>query len=147
MAEERSNHHQPTEAPRCFSRLGLFNEYSRLKNIIEYRIRDALAGVSNRSMVERLGLDLEPASLRVVVIASTAGGTGSGSFLDMGFLAKWLAKRQLLGAKVDLALMLPSGYSGHGKIRTEANTYAGLRVISASDTSRSWHPGPADTIP
>jgi hypothetical protein len=114
---------------RALARLYFFDKYVALKNMIEGKIRTLLAGVSSKDKTDRLGLELEPASLRVVVIASVAGGTGSGSFLDMGYLAKRLAGKQLLGAKVDLCLMLPSGYAGHGKSRTEANTYAALMEL------------------
>lgn len=120
-------------APRAFSRLYFFDKYRASKDMVDMKIRTLLSSVSNRPMSDRLGLELEPGSLRVVVIASTAGGTGSGSFLDMGYLAKWLAKKQLLNAKVDLALMLPTGFSsGTGnKIRPEANTYAALMELEA----------------
>jgi hypothetical protein len=114
---------------RALARLYFFDKYVALKNMIEGKIRTLLAGVSSKDKTDRLRLELEPASLRVVVIASVAGGTGSGSFLDMGYLAKRLAGKQLLGAKVDLCLMLPSGYAGHGKSRTEANTYAALMEL------------------
>lgn len=114
---------------RALSRLYFFDKYVALKSMIEDKIRVLLAGVSSLDKTERLGLKLEPASLRVVVLASCAGGTGAGSFLDMGYLAKLLAGKQLLGAKVDLCLMLPSGYAGHGKSRTEANTYAALMEL------------------
>jgi len=116
---------------RALSRLYFFDKYIALRRMIEDKIRTLLAGVSVKEKTERLKLEVEPASLRVVVIASTAGGTGAGSFLDMGYLAKWLARQQLLGAKVDLCLMLPSGYAGHGKSRTEANTYAALMELEA----------------
>jgi hypothetical protein len=116
---------------RALSRLYFFDKYIALRRMIEDKIRTLLAGVSVKEKTERLKLEVEPASLRVVVIASTAGGTGAGSFLDMGYLAKRLARQQLLGAKVDLCLMLPSGYAGHGKSRTEANTYAALMELEA----------------
>lgn len=114
---------------RALSRLYFFDKYTALKSMIEGKIGALLAGISSESKTKRLGLELEPASLRVVVITSSAGGTGSGSFLDMGYLATWLARKQLMGAKVDLCLMLPSGYSGHGKSRTEANTYGALMEL------------------
>ena len=78
---------------RSLSRLYFFDKYIALRNMIESKIGALLAGVSNKAKTERLGLELESASLRVVVIASTAGGTGAGSFLDMGYLAKWLASK------------------------------------------------------
>ncbi|MGB5158068.1 MAG: tubulin-like doman-containing protein [Desulfobacterales bacterium] len=119
-------------AVRAFPRLYFFDKYQHLKHMIQDKINYLLAGVSNRAEVERLGLEMEPANLRVVVIASTAGCTGSGSFIDMGYLAKYLAKQAVSGSpKVDVCLMLPSGYgdSGHGKSRSEANTYASLMEL------------------
>lgn len=131
IAEERANNHMPTAMPRFFSRLYFFDKYHHLKSMINSKIRSLLDGISNRSKIERLGLEMEPASVRVVAIASTAGCTGSGSFLDMGYLVKWLAGKMLPGAEIDLVLMLPSGYgdSGHGKARSEANTYAALMEL------------------
>ena len=118
---------------RALARLYFFDKYVALKGMIDGKISALLAGVDKETKTNRLYLKLERDSLRVVVIASTAGGTGSGAFLDMGYLATWLAKTQLpgAGAKVDLALMLPSGYSGYNKSRTEANTYAALMELEA----------------
>jgi len=118
---------------RSLSRLYFFDKYDALKTRMAGKIKGLLQGVSNKDKTSRLGLKLEPASLRVVVIASTAGGTGSGAFLDMGYLAKALAAIELPQGtrKVDLCLMLPSGYSGHGKSRTQANTYAALMELES----------------
>jgi len=119
---------------RALSRLYFFDKYVALRSVLEGKINALLAGADNSATArtERLGLELQGGSLRVVVIASTAGGTGSGSFLDMGYLAKWMADIRFAGSnKVDLCLMLPSGYSGHGKSRTEANTYAALMELEA----------------
>jgi hypothetical protein len=119
---------------RSLSRLYFFDKYGLLRSMLNAKIGALLAGVDKETKTKRLGLELEPASLRVVVIASSAGGTGSGSFLDMGYLAKWLANTQIGGgrAEIHLALMLPSGYSGFGKSRTEANSYAALMELEAS---------------
>ena len=118
---------------RALARLYFFDKYKDLRALLEDKTRHLLQGASidAREKLDRLGLELEPASLRVVVIASTAGGTGSGAFLDMGYLAKHIAGRQLKGTKVDLVLMLPSGYANHGKARTEANTYAALMELES----------------
>lgn len=118
-------------AVRMFSRLYFCDKYRHLKSMMEGAIGSLLASVTNKPNLERLSLEMEPASLKVVIIASTAGCIGSGSFIDMGYLAKWLSNRQVMGAKVDLCLMLPSGYgdSGHGKTRSEANTYAALMEL------------------
>ena len=61
------------------------------------------------------------------MVASTAGGTGSGSYLDLGYLAGWVGKEAAnQGVTTNLVLMLPTGYQGAGLTRTEANTYAAL---------------------
>lgn len=140
--------------PRAFSRLYFFDKYRALKDMIEGKIGDLLCGVSNKAMTDRLGLEGEPGSLRIVVIASTAGGTGSGSFLDMGYLAKWLARKQSLGARVDLALMLPSGFppGQSNKERHEANTYAALMELESCMRHglkfvEGWSAGEAPELP
>jgi len=118
---------------RSLARLYFFDKYDPLKNRMAGKIKGLLQGVSNSDKTSRLGLTLESGSLRIVVIASTAGGTGAGAFLDMGYLAKVLAEIELPNGnrKVDLCLMLPSGYSGHGKTRTQANTYAALMELES----------------
>jgi len=114
---------------RSLSRLYFFDKYPLLRPMIEGKIDALISGVSNKNKTDRLGLELQDSSLRVVVIASSAGGTGSGSFLDMGYLAKGLANKRIKGAKVDLCFMLPSGYSGLAGSRTEANTYGALMEL------------------
>lgn len=117
---------------RAFSRLNFFDKYAMLKHTIQGKIRSLLSGITNRPNLERLGLRMDPASLRIVVLSSAAGGTGSGAFIDMGYLTKWLAKNELReGVKVDLYLMLSSGYKGLAQVRCEANTYASLMELEA----------------
>ena len=43
---------------------------------------------------------------KIVIIASACGGSGSGMFLDMGYLAGALSHACCLDAQVDLVLML-----------------------------------------
>lgn len=114
---------------RAISRLYFFDKYLALKSMIESKINTLMDNVTSSDKTKRLGLTLERDSLRVVVIASSAGGTGSGSFLDMGYLARTLAKKRIKGAKVDLCFMLPSGFSGTAGSRTEANTYGALMEL------------------
>jgi hypothetical protein len=129
ISEKSANHHMPTYEPRFFSRMFFFQEYQQLKHMIQDKINSLLVGVSSRCNIERLGMNMEPTSFRVVVIASTAGSTGSGSFLDMGYLAKWLANMTIQEAKIDLCLMLPSGFHRSNETRSKANTYASLMEL------------------
>ena len=138
LAEERANNHSPTVQPRFFSRMVFFNEYRRLMHMIQDKLNSLLVGVSNRASLNRIGLDTESGNIRVVVLASTAGGAGSGAFIDMGYFAKQLVKKATIGnCMVDLMLMLPGGYSGHDKARCEAITYAALMELETC-----MRPGP-----
>ena len=138
---------------RLLSRLYFFDNYRHLKDMIRDKLDSLLFGVSSRSATDRLDLISDPGSLRVVVIASTAGGTGSGSFLDMGYLAKQLSKRAAMGSSVvDLMLLLPGGYCGHAKARCEANTYAALMELEACMGAgpsfvRGWNSDMCDELP
>lgn len=116
---------------RCLSRLYFFDKYINLKNAILEGIQflDFLCfRKKSKYVLKCLEVKIEPNNLRIVLLASTAGGTGSGSFLDMGYLAKWLAKEHCSEAKVDLFLMLPGGFLGFGE-RKKANTYAALMEL------------------
>lgn len=115
---------------RWLSRLYFFDKYQNLKAMIKGKIDSLLlCGITNVAKLERLGLRQEKESFRVVILASTAGGTGSGSFLDMGYLTKWLATEYLARAEVDLLLMLPGGFKSAGRSRTEANAYGALMEL------------------
>ncbi len=114
---------------RSLSRLYFFDKYSDIKNAIISK-RDALLNnVSTDQAQKRLGLKVKTGEVRIVVVASTAGGTGSGGFIDMGYLSSWLLKGKGTQGSASLVLMLPTGFVGANKSRTEANTYAALMEL------------------
>jgi hypothetical protein len=124
---------------RAISRLYFYDRFSQIRAKVDDHLRDLQAGVSHQDALTRLGLETG-ADRRVVVIASVAGGTGSGSFLDMGYLAKALNVSPK--GPVELILLLPSGYSGANQQATEANSYAALMELDAcmSGAVRYVHP-------
>lgn len=124
---------------RAISRLYFYDKFTQIRAAVEGHLRQLQAGVSHQQALTRLGLDTG-ADRRVVIIGSGAGGTGSGSFLDMGFLAKALNVSPT--GPVDLILFLPSGYSGANQQATEANSYAALMELDAcmSNSVRYVHP-------
>ncbi|MEV9231536.1 tubulin-like doman-containing protein, partial [Klebsiella pneumoniae] len=74
-------------------------------------------------------LGMETATeLRFVVIASVAGGTGSGTVIDAGYAISSLDTPGRPSA-VDLFLVLPSGYVGANKDRVFANGAATLSEL------------------
>ncbi len=132
------DHYFPSHV-RAISRLCFYDRFTQIRTAVEEHLCELKAGVSHQTALTRLGLETG-ADRRVVIIASGAGGTGSGSFLDMGFLAKALNVSPT--GPVDLILFLPSGYSGANQQATEANSYAALMELDAcmSNSVRYVHP-------
>lgn len=117
---------------RAVSRLYFFDKYAKVRDKIRLKLKTLKAGLSHERQLAELGLKMESSKFRIVVVGSVAGGTGSGAFLDMGLLARWLARNEVGHADVELMLFLPTGYSGANKDRTEANGYAALMELESA---------------
>lgn len=117
---------------RAISRLYFFDKYPKIRDKIRLKLKTLKAGLSHERQLNQLGLKMESSKFRIVVVGSVAGGTGSGSFLDMGYLARWLAKTEVGSADVELMLFLPTGFTGANKDRTEANGYAALMELEST---------------
>ena len=115
---------------RSISRLYFFDQYQAIKSGIDNALSNLRNSTNNTDKHKRLGLTLQEGALRVVVVASTAGGTGSGAFIDVGYLSKILLDKSGADSKsVTAILMLPSGFKGANAGRTQANTYAALMEL------------------
>lgn len=130
---------------RAVSRLYLFDKYAKLRDKIRLKLRTLQAGLDHREALDALGLRHEPGKFRVVVVASVAGGTGSGAFIDVGYLARWLAKTDLGSDDVELMLFMPTGYAAFNKDRTEANGYSALMELEAAMMGNKGYVGRWDT--
>lgn len=117
---------------RGISRLYFHDKYPKVRDLIRNKLRSLKSGLSKDSQLKRLGLELAQDKFRVVVVCSVAGGTGAGSYLDMGWLANWVARDEVSSAEVELVVFMPSGFQGAGKDRTEANGYAALMELETA---------------
>jgi len=125
---------------RALSRLYFFDKYGEIKSAIRTKADRLLANVSSDAAQRRLGLKMQTGALKIVVVASTAGGTGSGSFLDLGYLSGIIGRQAATaGVTTNLVLMLPTGYKGAGLSRTQANTYAALMELETCMRQGSRH--------
>jgi hypothetical protein len=111
---------------RSISRLLFFDQFSRFQHMVREQGNAVLNNIGRQQQLADLGLDIEH-ELRVVVIASSAGGTGSGSFIDAGLAIR--SMRDPKPAQVDLVLMLPGGFRGAGLQRVNANSFAALMEL------------------
>lgn len=130
---------------RAISRLYFFDKYAKVRDKIRLKLKTLKAGLSHERQLNQLGLKMESSKFRIVVVGSVAGGTGSGAFLDMGLLARWLAKNEVGNADVELMLFLPTGYAGANKDRTEANGYAALMELESAMMGNKGYVGRWDT--
>lgn len=64
--------------------------------------------------------------INVYVITSVSGGTGSGMFVDFGFLIRNIFKNQAISS---CYLVLPKIFQGYGKERVFANGYSALSEL------------------
>ncbi|MCI0472610.1 MAG: tubulin-like doman-containing protein, partial [Ignavibacteria bacterium] len=64
--------------------------------------------------------------INVYIISSVSGGTGSGMFIDFGFLIRHLFRNQAISSAY---LILPKIFQGYGKERVYANGYAALKEL------------------
>eukprot|EP01032_Pedospumella_encystans_P012537 gene12537-14499_t len=119
---------------RAVARLYLYDKYPKLRG----RIKGALnflssnAGNERKENYQRLGLQVDTSKFRIVVIGSNAGGTGAGTAMDLGWIAKAIARQEVSDSQVDLVMFMPSGYAKANKERTEANAYATLMELETA---------------
>lgn len=111
---------------RSISRLLFFDEYTNFINLVRTQADRVTQNVTNESVLRSLGLKTGT-KLRVVVVGSSAGGTGSGAFIDVGYALRSLRTPKI--DQLDLFLMLPGGYRDANKDRVFANTYAALSEL------------------
>ncbi|SJZ55038.1 tubulin-like doman-containing protein [Consotaella salsifontis] len=111
---------------RSISRLLFFDVYSDFMNLVRTQADRVTQNVTNEERLRSLGLKTGT-KLRVVVVGSSAGGTGSGSFIDVGYALRSMRTPKI--DQLDLFLMLPGGYRDANKDRVFANTYAALSEL------------------
>lgn len=112
---------------RMASRLGLYHEpnFMNVSTTLGH-LRARLEDASNPQAANRLGFQLG-SSINVFVVASLAGGTGSGIFLDIGFL---LRKHFRNSERVGI-LLLPGFFQEYtGGERAKANGFAALMELN-----------------
>lgn len=115
---------------RALSRLYFFDKYRTIRDKLRDKVNQLQSNLGAQAdKLKRLGLEIDPGKIRVVITGSAAGGTGSGSFLDMGYLAKAILKENNIAGKVDLFFVLPGGFHAYNTERVQANGYAALMEL------------------
>lgn len=110
---------------RAISRLLFFDVYREFISQVSQRCATVSANLSKAENLDTFGLEVQK-DVRVVVVMSAAGGTGSGSFIDAGLAIKSI---QPAVSQVDLFMILPSGFRKANVDRVNANAYAALSEL------------------
>lgn len=110
-------------------RLAFFHHYAKLRDEIKSKIDRVQSVDAKTKMKQRFpDYDADSNDLEIVLVTSIAGGTGSGAFIDMGFLCRDLARNAVTTAY----LVLPSvfdGIVGGARQKTRANGFAAIKEL------------------
>ncbi|HAZ63521.1 MAG TPA: hypothetical protein DCZ72_07940 [Armatimonadetes bacterium] len=116
---------------RQLGRLCFWANSARIGQLLVAATREVLNASVGDFMRSEHGMDLGP-DLDVVIVAGLSGGTGSGMFLDMAYMARQFVGQLNTNGSTDLVghLVLPSAFDGVPNTPTQANGYAALRELN-----------------
>lgn len=125
---------------RGYSRLAFFANFDVIKSKIEHALNKAMASASTMWEKYRIQVDTSKGAY-IYVVASIAGGTGSGMFIDTGFLCKTLST-----AATTVGFMVFPGIFLLQQERIFANSYAALKELEhftypENSFEYEWAPG------
>lgn len=117
---------------RAVSKFNFFDKFATIKDKIRRKLFNLKIDIAQEKSLNRMGLTTDLSRPRIVVIASSAGVTGSGTFIDMGYLASHLAQQEGIQVDVELMLFMPTAYAVVNQNGTQANAYAALMELEAA---------------
>ncbi len=121
---------------RPFGRLAFCDHYRTIATKIQTELEAAIAEESLSETESQLNLPRRTNRPQVYVVASTAGGTGGGMFVDIAYtLRSKLERMGYTNPEVSGVLLLPEADSSHTPPQALANTYATL--VELNHFSRS----------
>ncbi len=114
------------KAYRPLGRLGFFHAFAG-ENGIEQKLLNHSKNIQNQQAQNEMQdiARVDTTKINVYIVTSLAGGTGSGMFLDMAFLAK----NMINNANINGFIVLPSLFTVDPNDRRYANGYAALKEL------------------
>ncbi|HEX8131266.1 MAG TPA: tubulin-like doman-containing protein [Pyrinomonadaceae bacterium] len=112
---------------RARGRLALFARSGQIVDLIRNAIREVQLIKNQKQMYKDQFLVSERGGVEVYVISSLAGGTGSGMFLDIGFIARHFVDSQ---SNITGVLVMPSVFTGKAGVNmVKPNAYGALKEL------------------
>jgi hypothetical protein len=122
---------QVTTGVRALGRLAFCDNYRLIARRLQTGLNACMDPDALASAVRQTGLGLRTNRVRVYVVTSLAGGTGSGMFLDVAYLVRALLKQAGYSQPDVVGLfLLPNVDRNRTRTLTLGNTCAALRELS-----------------
>jgi hypothetical protein len=113
---------------RSFGRLAFFHHYKVIRDKINKAFDRITGQQASQEAADKYNIKVRSGDLRVWLVFSVAGGTGSGLFLDMAFLIREMF-RDKREVKINSLLALPSVFTTNTNSNLYANAYAALKEL------------------
>ena len=115
---------------RSFGRLAFFHHYARIRDAIE-RLGEK---ISAQEAVARMNsqypdYEVDTSTLEIITVSSLGGGTGSGCFIDVGFLCRVLFPTSTRTAFLAMPTVFDNKVGPIGAEAVHANGFAALKEL------------------
>ena len=115
---------------RAFGRLGLMNNYQKVKDIVQSKVNK----LNSYKQIQNPDYEAMGGAVNIVFCFSVAGGTGSGTFLDMAYLIKDCLNDSAVEFRSQAYIILPEIFDKVikkpiAKNRIWSNSYGALREL------------------
>ncbi len=117
---------------RSVGRLSLYTRWGQFAQRLDPKLRK-IREIAEKERIERRGIDVErTGQVRVYIVSSLCGGTGSGTFLDTAFRVRKEMKddAEITGIFVMPSVFLPDVQSRIQRQRIQGNAYAALLELN-----------------
>ncbi len=117
---------------RLLGRLALYWNISQVIDALN-RVKKEVSSIKNKTAASERGYDLQE-GLSVYIMSSLCGGSGSGMFLDMGYIAQNFIEN----CEINSCLVMPSIFQIEQQSSIDANSYAALKELDYLMTAQNF---------
>ncbi len=117
---------------RLLGRLALYWNISQVIDALN-RVKKEVSSIKNKTAASERGYDLQE-GLCVYIMSSLCGGSGSGMFLDMGYIAQ----NFIDNCEINSCLVMPSIFQIEQQSSIDANSYAALKEVDYLMTAQNF---------
>ncbi|HNY12035.1 MAG TPA: tubulin-like doman-containing protein [Candidatus Wallbacteria bacterium] len=117
---------------RSIGRLALYWNIAQVVDAIN-RVKKEVSSIKNKALASEKGFEVQD-GFAVYILTSLCGGSGSGMFMDMGYLIRDLVEN----AEVNACCVMPSVFQIEQQDSIEANAYAALKELDHLMTKQEF---------